>query len=226
MFKKIQNDKGALIVEASIVFPVSFLVIFLMLFMGNAYLQKARVEAIVSRATIEGAARCADPMMEYIEEKGKIPPLGEVSIEPYRYIVGTIGSFAGTGAKFGMGDIQDSIKEQIRKEMQNMNPGLFDGMQPQEYYSAVNVEYDSYFVASYFTVSVNYKIVFPIRLLGQTEKMSLKFASYCKVPVSDTPEFIRNVNMAEDLLESTGALAKMQEMVNGMSNAITKLTKK
>lgn len=38
--KRLLDERGALIVEASIVFPTMFLAIFFMLFVGNAYTQK------------------------------------------------------------------------------------------------------------------------------------------------------------------------------------------
>ena len=67
-----KNESGVVFVEASVVFPVMFLVIFLMIYAGNAYLQKARVEAIVTEIAIDGAAYCADPMSRDVEA-GKIP---------------------------------------------------------------------------------------------------------------------------------------------------------
>ena len=41
-----KNEKGATIVEASVVFPIVFIIIIIMLILGNAYYQKCRVEAI------------------------------------------------------------------------------------------------------------------------------------------------------------------------------------
>ena len=58
--KRLLDERGALIVEASIVFPTMFLAIFFMLFVGNAYTQKCKVEDIVVSAVLEGAAKCAD----------------------------------------------------------------------------------------------------------------------------------------------------------------------
>ena len=209
MNKKIKEEKGALIVEASFVFPIMFLIIFLMLFMGNAFLQKSRVEAIVSRATIDGAAMCADPTMSYIKENGKVPPLKTVEIEPYRYIIG------------GMDDIELKIAQRITNEISNINTGLFSGMKPVNN-SGVVTEYKSCFVASSFKSTVSYKIIFPMRLLGEKENVSLTFHCYCEVPVSDTPEFIRNVNMVEDVLESTGAIDKIKEMADSLKDFKTK----
>ena len=44
---KIKNEKGALIVEASIVFPTMFFILMFLFVVGNAYVQKCRIEEIV-----------------------------------------------------------------------------------------------------------------------------------------------------------------------------------
>ena len=87
--KRILNERGALIVEASIVFPTMFLAIFFMLFVGNAYMQKCRIENVVISAVLEGAAKCADPMLDDIEN-GSIPAFNSVSLKPYRYLTGSL----------------------------------------------------------------------------------------------------------------------------------------
>ena len=38
-----KDDRGALVVEATIVFPVCLLIIMLLLYLGNVYYQKARI---------------------------------------------------------------------------------------------------------------------------------------------------------------------------------------
>ena len=87
--KRLLDERGALIVEASIVFPTMFLAIFFMLFVGNAYTQKCKVEDIVVSAVLEGAAKCADPMLDDIES-GSIPDFNSVSLKPYRYLTGSL----------------------------------------------------------------------------------------------------------------------------------------
>ena len=50
------SERGMMIIEAALVFPIMFLAIFFMFFMGNAYYQKCKVEAIVTELTLDGAA--------------------------------------------------------------------------------------------------------------------------------------------------------------------------
>lgn len=199
--KKWKNDEGGmLIVEASIVFPVMFLVIFLMIFAGNAYLQKCRVEAIVNNLAIDGAAYCADPMLDDIES-GSIPSLSEHDVYPYRYLL--------TGE---MGNIEDDIYSELESKISGMSSGLFSGMKPQNY--IIDVKYHNGFIYSKFSVDVEYKIQMPVRLLGESEYISLAVASHAEMPVSDTSEFIRNVDMVGDYMEKFGVTEKINEMIN------------
>jgi hypothetical protein len=46
------------------------------------------------------------------------------------------------------------------------------------------------------------------------------------VPVSDSPEFIRNVNLVEDMLEVTGVKRKITEKIKELKEFFDKLFKK
>ena len=197
--KKRNDESGMVIVEATIVFPVMFLVIFLMLFAGNAYLQKCRVESIVQQEAINGASFCADPMLDDVMA-GSIPTYKDVDIRPYRYLIG------------GMNDIEASIQDKVDKRLRGLSTGLFSGMKPAN--PIVVVDYNNGFIYSTFSVDVEYKIVMPIRLLGDTENISMSISSHADMPVSDSSEFIRNVDMVEDYMEKFGITEKIEEMIN------------
>lgn len=191
MRKFLKNDRGMLIVEATFVFPIMFLVIFLMIFMGNAYFQRSRVEAIVTDMAFYGAAECADPLLKYVEEAKTMPKQVNYEIEPYRYVLG------------GMDNIETVVAEQISSKIRNLSTGLFTNMKPQT--SALEVKFNNAFIYSTFSVDILYKITVPIKLPGMDDYFSLKVSSRVDVPVSDTPEFIRNVNMVGDWVEATEA---------------------
>ena len=216
--KKIKNDEGMLIVEATIVFPVMFLVIFLMIFMGNAYFQKSRVDSIVTEMAYYGSAQCADPLLREIMDNGKVPSLkdADYSIEPYRYLLGEIGK------ESGMNAIETQVEKQISERIKGIKTGLFSHMEPQA--STLDAEFNNYFVYSTFEVEVDYKVPLPIRLLGSKENFSLNTSSRCVVPVSDTPEFIRNVDMVKDYVERTetgqSAKSKISDLVDKIGEFI------
>lgn len=197
--KKLNNEKGALIVEASIVFPVMLLVILFMFFVGNMYLQKCRVDAIVSQGAIEGAAYCADPLLTSVEAGG-IPSCSSVDVQPYRYLIG------------GMNGIENKISGSINDKLESMGSGLLYGMEPDA--NSAKVKFNNAFLYATFSVEVEYEITFPIRLLGQEEKLSLDMVSRSEVAVPDSPEFIRNINLVQDYMERTKATEKITKMMD------------
>lgn len=183
---KKNDERGALIVEASIVFPTIFLAIFFLIFVGNAYMQKCRVEKVVISSVLEGAARCADPMLKDIET-GSIPEFNNVSLKPYRYLSGSLR------------DTVSDIESEINSGISNLGTGFFTGMKPTV--SIDSLKFESKLIYSKVNVDVSYKIKVPIRLLGQEEHMDICYATHTDVPVSDVPEFIRNIDFAEDLVQ-------------------------
>ena len=57
------REKGAVtLIEAAFAFPIMFFIVFFMLMAGSAYFQQARIERIISEATIEACARSENPM--------------------------------------------------------------------------------------------------------------------------------------------------------------------
>lgn len=215
MKKGLRDDRGALIVEATIVFPVCLIVILMLLYLGNVYYQKSRIEAIVVEAALDGAAYCADPLLREIEKNGgQVPALGTVGYEPYRYLGGLFG---------GMDPIAGSVSDLIRERIGGMNTGLFSGMKPTGYENNLDVNYKSSFIASSVSVDLEYKIELPIRLLGDEDNLSMKFKTHTEVPVGDTPEFIRNVNMVDDIFEVTGAKEAMTKKITELRQFVKDL---
>lgn len=194
-----KNERGALIVEASIVFPVMFLVIFLMIFAGNAYLQKCRVEAIINQCAIDGASYCADPQLQQVEG-GSVPSLDSLEVYPYRFFDST-----------GVGDVEGDMETLIKKRVSNMSSGLFSGMKPTNF--TVQTNYSSGILYATFSVDASYKIKIPVRLLGETENFHLDVTTHVEMPVSDSTELIRNIDMIWDYMEKYGIAEKIEEMV-------------
>ena len=186
MWEKIKSEDGALIVEASVVFPVMSLVIVFMIFVGNAYMQKCRVEAIVVDAVIDGAAQCADPLLTSVEG-GSIPGYNSVSLKPYRYMIG------------GMADIESSVESDVQKRIKETSTGLFNHMKP--VVTDVDANFHNAFIYSTVSADVSYKILVPVRLMGMDDFLYIQFATHMETSVSDVPEFIRNVDMVEDIVE-------------------------
>lgn len=207
MEKPLKSEKGLAVVEATIIFPIVFLVIFFLLYVGNAYMQKCRIDYFVTQAAVEGAALCANPLLDEANDN-KIPGM-DAKIEPYRYLFG------------GMADIENNTAKEVKETMKKMGTGLFSGMTPNSV--NVSVDYQNHFLYSTFSVNVEYKIYVPVRMLGERNFLGLDMSSRAEMPVSDAPEFIRNVNTIEDYLQSSGVSKRIEEIAKKFDGLMDKV---
>lgn len=206
--KRKNGERGALIVEATIAFPVMFIIVFTMLFAANAYLQKSRVEAIVQKNAIHGAASCAAPLLSNVTD-GKLPSYSNINIYPYRYVFGN------------MSTVEGEIEDQVRSSISNMKSGFFLDMEP-ELLSDISVKYNGSFLYSTFSVEVDYKIKIPIKMLGAEDFNYIHISARSDQSVTDVPDFIRNVDMVEDYMERFGIAQAISNGVGKITEAIRK----
>lgn len=212
------DKKGVLIVESAIVFPVMFFVLFFIIFIGNMYYEQARVDDIVMQNAIKGSQCVADPFLYDMVATSAVPTdVDTLRLEPYRYILGgfTDGSISAVEKK-----ISNAVIEEI-----NSGTLVFFGNSKARYIGTDNeqvAKFKNYIVYSSFVVQVNYEIKFPISFFGYDDLTLIKLSSRAEVPINDTDEFIRNVDMAVDLLEDTGAgktIASIFEKIGSFINS-------
>lgn len=194
IFKHTKKETGAVqIVEAAFVFPVMFIILFFLIYMGNAFFIKAQVEGVVEARAIEGAAYCADPMLQAIKaNKNQVPSLSSLKTEPYRYVFG------------GMDNIERIIGDAVESDLSGGGVSFFKNMKPKLKTPKRNIaKFNNYVVYSTFSVEVKYELKFPIRFLGSDSVTIMTISSRAEVPVGDTAEFIRNTDMVIDLFYGT-----------------------
>lgn len=184
------NERGMVIVEATFVFPIMFFILFFLIYMGNAYYQKSKIDSCVTKYALEGAAYCADPLVKIGNGASSIPKKNS-DIKPYR--------FWGS-----MGDATDQVKNNLKKEIGGV--GFFAGMEP--HLKKCEAKYNNHLLYSTFSVEVEYVIEFPIKFIGSDEVQLLRLNSQDEVPVTDVAEFIRNTDMAIDYLEQNESIQK------------------
>ena len=184
-----KEEKGAVqIIEASFVFPIMFIILFFLIYMGNAHYVKAQIESVVETYAIEGSGYCSDPILQTIEETGSFPSLSSLEVEPYRYIFG------------GMGDIESQIGAAVEDEIGEKSVSFFRNMKPKLRTPGSQIaKFNNYVVYSTFSVEVEYAVTFPIKFLGADSPTILTIHSRAEMPVNDTAEFIRNTDMVIDL---------------------------
>lgn len=111
-----------------------------------------------------------------------------MDLQPYRYLAAML-----TESRKQM------LNERINDRVSGLGSGFFTGMTPD--FSISNVKFDSKFIYSTVTVDATYDIEVPFKILGMDEFMKISYATHTDIPVSDVPEFIRNVDFAEDLVQ-------------------------
>ena len=198
--EKLKSNKGALIVESAIVFPVMFFVLFFIIFIGNLFYEQARIDDIVMRYAVMGSQCVADPFLYDIEATNAVPTdVDELVLEPYRYILGSF-------ADGSISAVEDKLSDDVEAEVNNSSLIFFHNSNA-NYVGTDNEKvayFKNYILYSTFVVQVNYEVKFPIRFLDDDRLTIAKMSARAEVPVNDTDEFIRNVDMAVDLLEDTG----------------------
>lgn len=186
------DDKGAVqVVEASFVFPIMFFVLIILIYMGNLFYIKAKVESVVETYAVQGANACSDPILESVKQ-GTFPSLSSLKTEPYRYIFG------------GASEVESQIGQKVVKEINGNIPSFFKNMSPKILTPQSSIaDYKSYVLYSTFTVAIKYRVNFPVRLLGGESLSAVTYNSRAMAPVDDAAEFIRNTDMVIDLFSGT-----------------------
>lgn len=215
IIKRIKSEHGAVqIVESAFVFPVMFIILFFLIYMGNAHYVKAQIESIVEIYAIEGAGYCADPILETIKKTGNVPSLSSLNTKPYRYIFG------------GMNEIETKIGSEVEKEIGG-NSSFFKNMKPKLKTPGNKIaKFNNYVVYSTFSVEVEYVVEFPIRFLGKSSAPILTINSRAEVPVNDTAEFIRNTDMVVDLLYGTKIGQSISDVFGKINDFISSFASK
>lgn len=198
------NERGAvMIVEASIVFPVMFIIVLIMIMAGNAYLQNSRAAYLVSRAAINNAAACANPMLDYVQENGAVPQRpGQVQVEPYRYIANVLS---------GMETLEGKVERELQQQIGGLDTGVFNGMSPQNV--SVDATYKPGALCATFLIECSFDVVFPIRMIGSNENFKFTYQIQFEQPVNDSTEFVRNRSMAMDYLERSEVASEAIEKI-------------
>lgn len=207
MKKKNSKESGVVIVEATFVFPIMLFAILLMIYMGNVYFQQAKLNAIVDIAAVKGAAYCADPMLDDIENAGSVPTKYN-DIQPYRYL-------------FGMSDVESKIEKYVSEQFKG--DGFFGSMAPKTV--SCEAKFNNSIVMYSFTVEAFYEVKVPFRFMGTEPPTIVSLSSKATAPVSDNAEFINNLDMALDYYESSGLSQKVSAAASKISEFFGKFGK-
>lgn len=207
----IKSESGIVpIFEATIVFPIMFFVIIFMFLMGNVYMSKSYVDAVVHKEAVKIAAKCADPNLEETLNNNKLNNT-KLKNMPYRYI------FQGQ-----INDVINSSKKEIRNIATNDFNSFFPGMAPSMENDNIKIKFENNLINYDLSVTADYKITLPFRFIFADNVMSFNYTAYANVPVTDSPELIRNVEMIIDYIQQTGLDKKVENVTNKIKGLFSK----
>lgn len=207
----IKSENGIVpIFEATIVFPIMFFVIIFMFLMGNVYMSKSYVDAVVHKEAVKIAAKCADPNLEETLNNKKLNNT-KLKNMPYRYI------FQGQ-----INDVINSSKKEIRNIARNDFNSFFPRMAPSMENDNIKIKFENNLINYDLSVTADYKITLPFRFIFADNVMSFNYTAYANVPVTDSPELIRNVEMIIDYIQQTGLDKKVDNVTNKIKGLFSK----
>ena len=208
--QKLSREDGVVIVEATIVFPIIFFVLFFIIFYGSALYVKAKVD-YVSQMAVLGSQCVKDPYLYENYKNGTIPTEYK-NAEPYRYFIG------------GMKNVETKIGQDVVNYINDTSSTFFVNMAPKLSTNSEIAKFHNFIIYSTFSVQVNYTVEFPIKFLGESTPTIINFTSRAEVSVNDTPEFIRNVDMVEDMFSGTGMGQKIKSSFEKINKFINKFS--
>lgn len=207
-----QNQKGAVVImEATFVFPIMFIIVFMMLMAGEAYYQYARAERACIEVAIQGAARCENPMLEVVQETGSVPTSPSAAkVRPYRYILTSEASSIGA-----------ELETYLEETIEGFDEIAFRGMSPTNVDAEI-VPHMNVLVSS-FPVQCSFDVYLPIRMLFSNEATKFHYEISVTEPIGDPAEFVRNVSTVQDYLERTEFGKQIKNFTDKISDALDKL---
>ena len=185
-----KQTRGALVTESTFVYPIMFFIVFFMIFFGNMFCIRAGIDQLVTEEAIESAARYADPSLAECEDgiATTLEDAPRVTKNLYRYL-----------DVFDLGGSQ-SVSTGNIKEGDGTYTGFFSGMNADNI-EVVKHHVNNYIVYQTYEVEVHYKLKFPWKFIFNDERIYIPMIARAEVPVTDSAEFIRNVDMAIDMFE-------------------------
>lgn len=208
---------GLVVVEAAFVYPVVFMLLVVVMFLGDTFYQRARVEAAVLDAAVLGGAQIGSATLPHITvptEGGQATLVpGSIENDPYRFL---FNGPAGTGTEA----VTATVKENVDKLLSAQDASIF-GLAPRLGEGGAQVDYSSRIIQGEFAVSLSYGLTVPVDTYLLPEgKIDLALEASSATTVTPMGEFVRTIDMMDDLHEANGG-AKLTDSVQTIVGAIS-----
>ena len=197
------------LIEAAFVFPVTFIVVFLIIMMGNVYFQHAAIERGVVETALNTAASSENPMMAYILENKAVPTSPDAAdVMPYRYL------FSGNIKRIA-GEQEDRLYSYVNGVGKYT---VFRGLKP--IVNSCTVKTSVNLIFSQVEVNCDFDIALPLKMIFTNERFRFHYQVSMKEQIGDSAEFVRNTAMIKDYFQRNKAL---MEMAGNIGDALNKI---
>jgi hypothetical protein len=225
MKDKLRESKGSLILEATLILPVVFIILFALLFMGFIQHEQATMDGAAKRGALYAAKIFSDPAYEKVISGAK----GDGNSDTVD-LANTQFSFSGVGKDIqpyryflqNKSTIEKAAVSETSKVIQNSNTGLHDID-----VNNINCTVKNYVFYQEITVTVESTFNLPkiFSIAGIPTEYDLEARAV--MTVNDPDEFIRNTDFAKDLLvqviEKLGVSAKIENIETKISESLEKV---
>lgn len=222
----VKEEKAAIVLEYSIVLPLTFLVLFGVMLIGFILHQQACVESAAKRGAIYAARIISDPQYAISTAQTNannttdILDHGDISvynfskldsIQPYRYFSSEMALTAG------------KVKAEVKRIVDSTSTGLRD-------YDEDNISYNQENKLFFQKVTVEVKDVYDLpdllTMFGLPDTYDID--SQAIMVVNDPDDFIRNTDYAVDLMldvyNKTGLSSLGDKVSNNISSTFNKIS--
>lgn len=214
-----QNEEylcGAVhIVEATIVFPVVFLVLFFIFVLANTYYVQAYMDKVAKECAVEFANDARNELVWQIEENNGY--LKELELNPYQFF-GVSKELEGQSNRI--------VKNRVNSSKATIIPSMaaYD-IRDKKGGTADFVSFDTGFLSSEVKVEIHYRIRL-LPLLKQYGIGTPEYVAYGSATISDSVEFIRDIDMVKDIITDFLQTPKGEELSGDVKQIIDDITKK
>ena len=221
IYKKIKEEKAAIILESTIVLPLVFVVLFAMIFMGFILHEQSTIDGAAKRGSIYAARLISDPQYSKViagAVSGASDPdavdlfkaeygfSSLAPIKPYRYFSNS------------KGEMESLVTAEVKRIIDKSNTGLHKiDIDNIDYFQENKVIYQKVAIE----ITSTYKLPNVFAAFNLPTEFELKTRS--AMTVNDPDEFIRNADFAVDLVSEVIRLVGETDVGKSISEKLTKV---
>ena len=190
-----KDETGAyLVTEATFVFPITFFIILIIMFLGNNMFLRAAVQSVAAQAASYGVRTAVDPLAGSVSAGQTVGSMG-FNAQPYHHY----GFFGGTSSAEAEAK---AIELADKKMAEDVGTGFFAGTLVEGSHTTT-AGYSFGVLKNKFTVTIKYDTDIPIRMIFSDKQLGFYHTVTASISGADPKEMIDLANTAMDYMDRT-----------------------